>query len=308
MSSPSSPKSATFQRSSTTPQSIREPFRQQREERKIRLNHYIEHGSDRLEDVWISQCPRAESHEVESRQLVEVIDDIRTGGPVWVNTTWGDKRVNLEENQEKIRHLYRLGCDEAVMLNRPQIKRLLDELGLDADPAAVEVQTEQPKGNAKLFYVSGLTVNGVSHPVRQRVVYHIPHVLGKARANDTKKWTPGVTLAALCLSQRNMNYVARYSGLYPIDLDDTLDVPQLRRMAIEHPCVRIVFTSVTGSGMRVCALGPVARDPDEYKKFYKRISDKLCHEWKVESKADEATYDPARLTFLPYDPEIYFQP
>jgi hypothetical protein len=106
-----------------------------------------------------------------------------------VITRWGkDKEVNLLENQERIRNLYQLGCDEAALLNLSRIKRLIEELGLDVDPATVEVQTEQPKGNTKLFNVSALVIDGVSHPVRQKVVYHVPHVSGKARANDAGRY------------------------------------------------------------------------------------------------------------------------
>lgn len=286
----------------------RERGQRQREGRKARFEHWLENGSDKLDDAWVSICPHAQSHEVEPMLISDVVEAIGTGGPIRVMTSRGRKDIYLDDNQTKVRDLFQCGCEEARILNRPRIQRLLAEMGLVTDPDTVGVEVEQPKGNVKLFYISSLIVDGASHPVRQRVVYHQPHVLGKARANDAKKWTPGVTLAALCLGLRNMQYVARYTGLYPLDLDDTSDVPDLAERAVKHPCVRLVFTSITGSGLRVCALGPVARDPEEYKKMYQKISDKLCRELGVESKADESTFDPARLTFLPYDEKIFFQP
>lgn len=289
-------------------QDRRERARRQREERQAKYEHWLEQGSDRLDDAWVSICPYAQSHDVEPMLLTGVVEAIQTGGPIPVVGKWGTKDFFLDDNQAKVRRLYTVGCHEAETLNRPRIRRLLENLGLKVDLSHVRVLTEQPKENTKLFFVSALVVDGTSYPVRERIVYHIPQVLGKHRADDAKKATPGVTLAALCLGQRNMNYVGGFTGLYPLDLDDTADVPQLRSLAVEHPCVRLVFTSITGSGMRVCALGPVARDPEEYKKLYKNISEKLCREWGVESKADDSTYDPARLTFLPYDPQIFFQP
>lgn len=270
--------------------------------------HWLECGSDDLNDAWVSLCPHAQNHNVRPYRLTEIIELIRTGDIITVEGKFRDQNISIEDNQAEVRRLYRIGCAEAGMLNLPRIQRLLAEMGLKEEPDRVQVEVEQPKENTKLFYINALVVAGVSHPVRQRVVYHVPHVLGKARADDAKKWTPGVTLAGLCLGQRNMNYVVRYTGLYPIDLDDTADVPQLRSVAMQHPFVRLVFTSITGSGMRACASGPVARDPDEYTDLYKKISARVCRELGVESKADKATCDPARLTFLPYDPEVFFQP
>jgi hypothetical protein len=293
------------QRSSAEPD-ICERFRREREERHARYLHWRELGSDLLEDAWVSVCPHAESHDVEPRMLTEVVEDIRTGGPIWVKTKWAEKQVRLDDNQDNVRRLFRLGCEEAFALNRPRISRLLKTLGLEADPATVEVQTEQPKGNTKLFYVSALVVAGVSHPIRERIVYHLPHVLGKARANDAKKWTPGVTLAGLFLGQRNKNFLAQATGLYPLDLDGIENLADVKANISQDKNVPIVFNSITGTGLRACVWGPVARDAEEYERFYRSIAERVCRTWGLEAKLDEATYDCSRLCFLPYDPEITF--
>ena len=278
-------------------------------ERLAAYEGWLEHGSDRLEDAWVSVCSYAEDHDVQPLPLVDVVKMIRTGGPIIVPTKWGHKEVWLDQNQEKVRQLYLTGRREAEMLNRTRIPQLAwEELGIDATMDQIEVRYEQPKENTKLYYIQALKINGHWRPIRQRVVYFVPQVLGKERANDTKKWTPGVTLAACCISRRHMHYVGRYTGLYPLDLDGTDDVPDLRRRAIAHPWVRLVFTSITGSGLRVCALGPAAKNADDYKSIYRRLSDRLCQQLGMQNKADDACHDPARLTFLPYDPEIFFQP
>jgi hypothetical protein len=279
-----------------------------REERSIKYANWLEHGSDNLADAWVSVSPYAESHAVTHHPLTEIVEMICDGGPIIVPGKWRPREVSLDENQEHVRRLYELGCREAVVLNRPRIKTLLEKMGLRIGPETVEVQTEQPKGNEKLFYISALVVDGVSHPVRDRVVYHIPQVFGKMRANDAKKSTPGVTLAGLCLGQRNKAFMHRWTGLYPLDLDGIANLTEIKALVIKDSHVRLVFTSITGSGLRVCAAGPIARSPEEYERFYKLIAEKLCRVWGMESKSDETTYDPARLTFLPYDPEIFFQP
>lgn len=284
----------------------RDRFRKEREERSASYQRWLEHGSDRLEDAWVSICPRAESHDVEPRMLKEVIEDIRTGSTIWVKSKWGEKQVQLEENQDNVRRLFRLGCREAAALNRPRIAGLLESLGLEADPEAVEVQIEQPKGNTKLFNITALKLDGVIHPIRQQVVYHPPNVLGKARANDAKKWTPGVTFAGLFLGQRNKNYLARATGLYPLDLDGIENLAEIKGRISQDEHVPIVFTSISGTGLRVCVWGPVARDAAEYERLYKSIAERFCRIWRLETKLDEATYDCSRLCFLPYDPEITF--
>lgn len=70
--------------------------------------------------------------------------------------------------------------------------------------------------------------------------------------------------------------------------------------------VPILFTSITGTGLRACVWGPVARNAEDYQKYYQAIANKVCRRWGLESKLDAATYDCSRLCFLPYDPDITF--
>lgn len=283
-----------------------EPAHQWREERKIRFEHWLQYGSDRLDDAWVSICPHAHSQEIEPMLLSEVVQAIRTGGPIAVTTRWDRKNIYLDDNQAKVRELYQLGQEEADMLNRSRIERLLVEKGLKAESRVDRRTTKQPKSNVDFFYYRSLWVDGVRRNIPKGIVYHCPDATGEARADDAKKWTPGVTLAGLCLGLRNMKYVVRYTGLFPINVGE-MDWYGDPEDAIKHPSVRLVFTSITGTGLCICASGPVARDPDEYKKLYKKISTELCHDLDVESKANEASFDPARLTFLPYDEDVFFQ-
>jgi len=278
-------------------------------ERAADYEKWLERGSERLEHSWVSVCPYAESHDVKPYRLTEIVDLIRSGGSVAIETKWGEKNVNIAENQEKVRRLYTAGVREAQKINRLRIIRLLEQLGLSADPDAVAVIPLQPKGNEKLCFIEKVIVDGKEYDVRAKVgnvVFHRPHDLGKAKADEAKKRTPGVTLAGVFLPQRNKVHLIRATGLYPLDLDGVEKVEETRIRIREDPHAVVIFGSITGSGLRVCAFGPAARDADEYERLYKQIAAAKSKAWRLEAKIDKATFDCSRLTFLPYDPQISF--
>lgn len=202
-----------------------------RDERDARYLHWLEHGSNSLEDAWVSICPHAQSHDVEPLLLSEVVEAIRTGGAIEVRTNWGCKEINLAQNQKKIRNLFHAGEEEAELLNRKQVINLLYDLGLNVDLTSVEtVLDEQSGGRANASLITSILIAGVKHPIREPVPYHQPQASGKARANDAKKWTPGVTLAGVFCGQRKKNNLYRTTGLYPLDLDGIDDLAEVRAM------------------------------------------------------------------------------
>ena len=121
-------------KSSSDSSTKRDSNRDRREESDRKYVHWLEHGSDHLGDAWVSMCSHAATHAVEHKPLLEIVDAIRTGGPVTVPTQYGSKDINLAENQRRVRNLYKIGCEEADFLNRRNIAPLLKEMGIQAEP------------------------------------------------------------------------------------------------------------------------------------------------------------------------------
>ena len=80
---------------------------------KEQFKAWWEQGSDDLRDAWVSVCPLAGSHDVADFQVADIVEAIRTGGPVKVCSRDGARTVDLERAQHQIVRLYQAGGDEA---------------------------------------------------------------------------------------------------------------------------------------------------------------------------------------------------
>ncbi len=101
------------------------------ESRPAQFQTWLEHGSDDLQDAWVSVCSCAATHEVQDFKLVDVVEAIR-GGRILVRNKWGEMQaVDLAERQAEVRRLYHEGMAEAVMLNNVTKRKIVEALGLN---------------------------------------------------------------------------------------------------------------------------------------------------------------------------------
>lgn len=155
----------------------------------------------------------------------------------------------------------------------------------------------QPKANEKKYVITHITAGGKKHEAPEGYVYIKPEVLGKKKADEAKKQTPGVTFAGLFRPERNADYLLRSTGLYILDFDSVLRLDCARKAVCADSNVVLVFISITGSGLKVCVRGPAVRTAREYSANYERIAMMKSPAWALQSEVDRATKDCSRLCF-----------
>jgi hypothetical protein len=108
---------------------------------------------------------------------------------------------------------------------------------------------------------------------------------------------------------RDNHRLVRATGLFPIDIDGLADPEELVEKSREiqgDETVALLFTSVSGSGLRACVYGEEAKNAEQYTAMYKDIAREKSKEWGVKAEMDEKTSDICRLCFLPFDPDLYY--
>jgi phage/plasmid-associated DNA primase len=275
------------------------------EQRQAQFKAWLDGGSDDLRDAWVSVCARAATNETQDFRLVDVVEAIRVGR-ITVRSRWGGtEAVDLTDLQTDVRGLYRAGVAEAKMLNKAAIKKIVEALELDVSVDNVEPVCAQPKGNEKRFVITHIIVGGKKYEAPAGYVFVKPEAHGKKRADEAKKKMPGVTFAGFFQSARNGDYFMRATGLYPLDFDVVADLTTAWEGVCADKHVVCAFISITGSGLKVCVRGPIARTATEYSEFYARIANWRAKAWDLLAEVDRATKDCSRLCFLPFDPDIY---
>ena len=107
------------------------------------------------------------------------------------------------------------------------------------------------------------------------------------------------------MSERNTDFFMRSTGLYILDFDFVSNLVEVWNIITRDPTVAIAFVSITGSGLKICVRGPLARNAIEYSENYERIAALKSQAWGLQTEIDRATKDCSRLCFLAYDPKVY---
>lgn len=276
----------------------------------------MEHGSDDLREAWVSVCAHAKTHDVEHVPLRHILDCIAGDATLAVartkasGETWRHD-VDLVGLTERIRELFGAGVEAAHRINAKTFVRLLNELGLEADPEDVEPVVCQPKKSEKVFYLTVIRVNGAEYPVDKRVVYEDPETLGKRKCEDTKRQLPGVLFAAVFDPSRDKDFFRQHTELYPLDADHVAEPAALRRLVSRHPSVFAAFLSATGNGLPILVRGPRVTDKDDYDDVYMRIlrvlgtvASNIRHRQSVPS--GQCKHRGVAVDTAPHDPRLPF--
>lgn len=125
-------------------------------------------------------------------------------------------------------------------------------------------------------------------------------------ANNLKKDLPAVLISGIFKGGRTAEKLEQYSKILCLDLDKlkTDEVWPLKTVISNDPYTFAVFISPSGFGLKILVKVSSGSNyhKDAYKqvlKYYERLTDK---------KFDQKTNDINRLTFMSYDPEVYYYP
>jgi hypothetical protein len=261
-------------------------------------------GSFDLRDAWASMCPKTKE-EVSQWQLDEIVDLIRTGGEVALVYMGREEQYNIRQIQNSTLDLYGAGVSEADELNAIQIKKLLSEMQIDADPKDVEPKIVQPKGNEKSFFISSITWKGTTYPCPEGYRYHRPKDLGKAKAAPKKNTMPAPIFQGVFQPKRSADCMVRHNGLYTLDFDDVGDIGKAEKALRALPCIFLDYVSISGTGIKAVVYGPVVGSAREYSKNYERVVKLVAGKCDLKTVADDQTKDCSRLSYLAYDPDLY---
>jgi hypothetical protein len=122
----------------------------------------------------------------------------------------------------------------------------------------------------------------------------------KLAVDPLKKQLPAVTWSGR-FSHRASECLVQHSGLLCGDCDNLGDkLPEIRKKLEADPHVYAVFLSPTGNGLKVVVRVPA--DASQHEASFRAVQQYVRELCGVE--IDQACKDPARLCFLPYDPEI----
>lgn len=117
-----------------------------------------------------------------------------------------------------------------------------------------------------------------------------------------KKNLPGVTIAGTIGDKRNNKGIDEYSGLIHLDYDYIENVEELRKKIEEIPFTYASFISPSGNGLKVVIRTDAKMD--EHQHYFNAI--KKLYDKSVGLGSDGMVKDLARLCFVSYDPNLYF--
>ena len=124
----------------------------------------------------------------------------------------------------------------------------------------------------------------------------------KDEYDKQKKNLPGVTIAGTMGDKRNNESIVDYSGLIHLDYDYIENVEELRSKIEEIPFTYASFISPSGNGLKVVIRTDAKMD--EHQHYFNAI--KKLYDKSVGLGSDGMVKDLARLCFVSYDPNLYF--
>jgi hypothetical protein len=131
---------------------------------------------------------------------------------------------------------------------------------------------------------------------------------GKSAADPVKKQLPGAMFAGV-FRQRGMTHMTAASGMLVADLDHLPPerLSELRQIIVADPSVVLMFTSPTGSGLKVVVRTGVAECSEaSHLRAFKAVQRWMREKFGAEM--DESGKDRARLCFLCHDPDVCYNP
>ena len=122
-----------------------------------------------------------------------------------------------------------------------------------------------------------------------------------------KEKLPAVTWSGVFESRKAEN-LETHSGYIVLDIDNDIDVEEVKAQLTAHPNVAVLFISPSGQGVKpVIPVSPVPFTVEEHQAAFNAVLD-VFTEYVVDDPVKlPAQRDPCRLCFLAHDPEVVDQ-
>lgn len=128
----------------------------------------------------------------------------------------------------------------------------------------------------------------------------------KQEADELKRKLPAFTVSGIFNTNRREEYLIKYYGLMTLDIDNLKDEEEVKRIK-EKICkikyTKMAFISPSGLGIKII-VETNNTNVEKHKEVYKELLNYYKQELDIEF--DEKTIDVARLCFISYDEEAYF--
>jgi hypothetical protein len=129
---------------------------------------------------------------------------------------------------------------------------------------------------------------------------------GKPAYDRAKAQLPAFTFGGLFFPKRGNAYLQQHSGLVHVDLDDLHNVKAVKHTLASDPRVVYVFVSPGGTGLKAGVRVPIVPDNVDYRHAWLTV--KAEFETLYGVTWDESGKDVARLCFVSFDPEAFWNP
>ena len=124
------------------------------------------------------------------------------------------------------------------------------------------------------------------------------------KRNDLKVKTLPVVCFSGTFSERTDNKLIAYNPIICLDLDDVKDLVAERNRLKTFPYVLSVFTSPTGTGLKVLVYHDLT-DPNYHKALYSELGDVMGLAGRTDLKFDLSCSNVSRACFLSYDSKLW---
>lgn len=124
------------------------------------------------------------------------------------------------------------------------------------------------------------------------------------KRNDLKVKTLPVVCFSGTFSERTDDKLIAYNPIICLDLDDVKDLIAERNRLKTFPHVLSVFTSPTGTGLKVLVYHDL-NDPTYHKALYAELGNVMGLDGRTDLKFDFSCSNVSRACFLSYDPKLW---
>ncbi len=126
----------------------------------------------------------------------------------------------------------------------------------------------------------------------------------KENADRIKMGLPAVTFQGTFDATRKADNIAQYNHCVILDFDHIEDIDKVKQIISECQNTHLAFTSPSGDGLKV--LVKVDSELEYHLQAFQQVVN--FYEELTGAEIDQSGKDVARLTFLSYDPELYYNP
>lgn len=149
-----------------------------------------------------------------------------------------------------------------------------------------------------------LFVKDIRRGTFKHLVDQIRVIADTEKRNEKKRLLPAITPTGVFLPIRNNTNQVSHSGLMVVDFDDVPNIKEIIALLKQDEYCYCFFLSPSGTGIKVFVRIPA--DSSRHTKLFNALRKYFKKKYGLE--ADEKCGDIARLCYVSYDPNAYWNP